>query len=86
MQHAPVVVHRFAARFAVDVAGKRDVAAIGKHGEQFAAHGFVFDRVERPRPQPGAVKRDEVHQRVAGMDRRQALLDAQARNARVDIF
>ena len=76
MQHAPVIVHGFAARFAVDVAGKRDVAAVGEHREQFVAQRFVFDGVKRPRAQPGAVEGDQVHQRVARMNRRQALLDA----------
>ena len=86
VQHAPVVVHRFVARFAVDVAGKSDVAAVGKHREQFAAHRFVFDRIKSPRPQPCAIERDQVHQRVARMNRRQTLLDAEPRNARVHIF
>ena len=86
MQHAPVVIHGFAARFAVNVAGECDVAAVGEHGEQFVAHGFVFDSVEGPRPQPGAIESDQIHQRIAGMNRRQALLDAQPRDAGVNVF
>ncbi len=86
VQHAPVVVHRFAARLAINVARKSHVTAVGEHREQLAADGFVFDRVERPRAQPGAVKGNQVHQRIAGMDRWQALLDAQPRDTRVDIF
>ena len=86
VQDAPVIVHRFVARFAVGVAGEGDVAAVGKQREQFVANVGVFDRVERPGTQPGAIEGDQVHQRVAGMDRRQALLDAEARDARVDIF
>jgi hypothetical protein len=86
VQHAPVIVHRFAARFAIRIAGKRDVAPVRKQRQQFGADFFIFDGVKRPRPQPRAVKRDQVHQRVAGMNRRQALLDAQPRNARIHIF
>ncbi len=86
VQHAPVIVHGFVARFAIHVARKPDVAAIGKQCEQLVAHRFVFDSVEGPRTQPRPVKRDQVHQRVAGMDRGQPLLDAQPRNARVNIF
>ncbi len=85
VQHAPVIIHRFIARFAVHIAGKADVAAIGKHCQQFGARGFVFDRVEGPRPQPGAIERNQIHQRVAGRDRWQALLDAQSRYACVNI-
>ncbi len=86
MQYAPVIVHAFVARFAVRFARKRDVATIGKKREKFVARGFVLYRVERPRPQPGAVERNQIHQRVAGMNRWQSLLDAQPRNARVHIF
>ncbi len=86
VKHAPVVVHGLAARFAVDVAGKRNVAAVGKHGEQFTAHSFVFDGVKRPGAQPRAVEGNQIHQRITGMNGRQALLDAEARDARVNIF
>jgi len=86
MQHAPVIVHRFAARFAIRFAGEGHVAAVWEQREQFGADLRVFNRVERPRPQPSAIEGDQVHQRVARMNRRQALLDAEPRHARVDVF
>ena len=58
VQDAPVIVHGFATRFAINIAGKADVTAIGKHGEQFCAHSTVFDRIKRPRTQPRAIEGD----------------------------
>ncbi len=77
VQHAPMIVHGFVARFAVHVAREAHVAAVGKQREQLVAQGFVFDPVKSPRTEPRAVKGDEVHQRVAGMDGGQPLLDTQ---------
>ncbi len=76
-----MVVHIFVARFAVGVAGERDVRAVRKKLEQLVAQRFVVEREERPRAQPGALERDEIGIEVAALGERTALRLRETREA-----
>ena len=73
VQHAPVVVHIFVARFAIHIARKRDLRSIWKQFQQLVAQRLVIQRKKRPRPQPGPLERNQIDVDVAAFRQRPAL-------------
>jgi hypothetical protein len=76
-----VVVHIFVARFAVGFACECDIGAVGKKLEELVAQGFIVEREESPRTQPGALEGDEVDIEIAAFGERSALRLCETREA-----
>src|ERR1700734_2411303 len=72
MQHAPVIIHILVARFAVSIAGKRNVRPIREKLKQLVPQRFVFQREKCPRPQPGPLERDQINVEIAALSERPA--------------
>ncbi len=79
VQHAPVIIHVFTARLAVSIARECHVATIGEQSQQLVPKILIFQLVERPRPQPGALERDQIHVVIAAFGERAALRLCQPR-------